>query len=102
MGIYGLLIFGYGLYDWAFPPPLDVRVHLWGLHANVWWGMLMIVIGTLPTPSASIPGGARASQTCRRREGERAMKAEVTATIVGGLLKPDGQLPLPDQTGVSN
>lgn len=28
------------------------------------------------------------------------MKAEVTATIVGGLLKPDEQLPLPDQTRV--
>jgi hypothetical protein len=28
------------------------------------------------------------------------MKAVLTATIVGGLLKPDEQLPLPDQTRV--
>jgi hypothetical protein len=28
------------------------------------------------------------------------MKAELTATIVGGLLKPDQQLALPDQTRV--
>lgn len=49
VGIYGLLIFGYGLYDWTFPPPPDARVHLWGLHADVWWGMLMIVVGTLYT-----------------------------------------------------
>ena len=45
--IYGIVITVTGLYQWAFPPALALRVQLWNLHADVWWGILMIAVGTL-------------------------------------------------------
>jgi hypothetical protein len=41
----GVLIFGTGLYEWRHPPALQDQVRLFGLHASVWWGALMTVIG---------------------------------------------------------
>ncbi|MGW8256610.1 MAG: hypothetical protein ACWGMZ_03900 [Thermoguttaceae bacterium] len=45
IGVYGLIIFGSGLYYLAFPPPVDERVALFNLHADLWWGAMMIVLG---------------------------------------------------------
>jgi hypothetical protein len=39
----GLLIFGTGVYE-LFHPPV-ARVVLYHLHANVWWGGILAVIG---------------------------------------------------------
>jgi hypothetical protein len=41
--IYGVLILGAGLYELVVPPEhLVVRADL---HAGVWWGLLLIVLG---------------------------------------------------------
>ncbi len=42
---YGVLIAFAGVFDWLAPPPVDERVKLWHLHADVWWGAVMAVIG---------------------------------------------------------
>ena len=42
--VYGLLIFGYGLYEAAtgsFPP----GVQLTNLHTPVWWGAILLLLG---------------------------------------------------------
>jgi hypothetical protein len=43
--IYGVLITGAGLYAVAFPPPVEARVALFQLHADIWWGALMTLVG---------------------------------------------------------
>jgi hypothetical protein len=43
--VYGLIITGTGLYLWAFPLPVEQRVDMYWLHADVWWGGLLIVVG---------------------------------------------------------
>jgi hypothetical protein len=43
--IYGIIIVGTGLYLWANPPPLDQQVEMFDKHADVWWGLLLTVIG---------------------------------------------------------
>jgi hypothetical protein len=43
----GLLIFGAGLYEYSSPPPVDQQVVLFPLHAGVWWGGLLTLIGGL-------------------------------------------------------
>ncbi len=35
--IYGVLITGSGIYGAIFPPPVEHRVTLWELHADIWW-----------------------------------------------------------------
>jgi hypothetical protein len=40
----GVLIFGAGLYELS-NPPAHPTVELFNLHASVWWGALMTVIG---------------------------------------------------------
>ena len=42
--IYGVLIFIIGLAEWSNPP---ANVQLTELHAPVWWGGLLIVLGAL-------------------------------------------------------
>ena len=42
---YGLLILGAGLYEFVSPP--EHPVVLSKLHAGVWWGVLLILIGTI-------------------------------------------------------
>ena len=39
--IYGILIFISGLTEWSHPPDTVLS----GLHASVWWGALLIVLG---------------------------------------------------------
>jgi hypothetical protein len=41
----GLLIFAAGAYEWFNPPA--VRVVLFHLHANLWWGVLLLLIGAV-------------------------------------------------------
>jgi len=43
--LYGLIIFGVGVYHLVVPPPPEARVALYDLHADVWWSALMIVTG---------------------------------------------------------
>jgi hypothetical protein len=41
----GVLIFGAGIYELIRPP--EVRVVLYQLHANVWWGAILSIFGAL-------------------------------------------------------
>ena len=41
----GLLIFGAGVYELLHPPAQ--RVVLYHLHANVWWGAVLLIIGVI-------------------------------------------------------
>jgi len=41
--VYGILILAAGLFGLAHPP----QVELANLHAGIWWGALMIVIGAV-------------------------------------------------------
>ncbi len=41
----GILIEGAGIWELIAPPPLDARVVLFNLHANVWWGALLLIFG---------------------------------------------------------
>jgi hypothetical protein len=43
MLINGVLILGAGLYDYVHPP--EFKVVLFELHAGVWWGVLLTVLG---------------------------------------------------------
>lgn len=43
--VYGILIVGAGVYAWLWPPPVDQQVALFYLHADIWWGALLIVMG---------------------------------------------------------
>jgi hypothetical protein len=43
----GALILAAGLYELVHPP--EFRVVLYHLHASVWWGALMVVVGLLYT-----------------------------------------------------
>jgi len=42
---YGILIFGAGVLEWSNPAPV-VRADL---HASVWWGALLLVLGAVYT-----------------------------------------------------
>jgi hypothetical protein len=44
--IYGALILSAGIYSWATPPALAERVKLWNLHADIWWGVLLLILGS--------------------------------------------------------
>lgn len=41
--VYGVLIFVSGLFEWSHPPDTVLS----NLHAPVWWGGLMVVLGIL-------------------------------------------------------
>jgi hypothetical protein len=43
--IYGVLIAGAGVFALVSPPPVEARVALFDLHADLWWGALMAVVG---------------------------------------------------------
>jgi hypothetical protein len=43
--VYGVLIFGAGVYGWVYPP--EHRVTLWQYHADVWWSILMVIVGAI-------------------------------------------------------
>lgn len=42
--IYGVMILASGLIDWSNPPS---NVELTNLHAPVWWGAVLIVLGAI-------------------------------------------------------
>lgn len=43
LGVYGFLILVSGLAEWSHPPETTLA----NLHAPVWWGGLLLVIGSL-------------------------------------------------------
>jgi hypothetical protein len=43
LSLYGILIFLTGLAEWSHPPATELA----NLHAPVWWGAIMIVMGAL-------------------------------------------------------
>lgn len=43
--VYGVLILGAGLFAVISPPPVEERVALFHLHADVWWGLFMTIVG---------------------------------------------------------
>ena len=45
--VYGVLILGAGLYERAVPP--EHPVVLADLHAGIWWGALLIILGAFYT-----------------------------------------------------
>jgi hypothetical protein len=45
LAIYGVLILGAGLYALVKPPHREVV--LAGLHAGIWWGALLLIIGLI-------------------------------------------------------
>lgn len=45
--IYGVLILGAGIYDLMYPPAETVKMS--HLHAGVWWGGLLILLGVIYT-----------------------------------------------------
>jgi hypothetical protein len=45
--IYGIIIFATGLYLWACPPAHPVE--MFDKHPDVWWGVLLTVLGTFYT-----------------------------------------------------
>jgi hypothetical protein len=45
LGVYGILIFASGLAEWSHPP----NTVLAELHAPVWWGGLLAVVGVIYT-----------------------------------------------------
>ncbi len=45
LSIYGVLIFGAGIYGLFFPPAQQViRADL---HAGIWWGILLMILGAI-------------------------------------------------------
>jgi hypothetical protein len=45
LAVNGFIILATGLYELASPPPAEHQVVLGNLHANVWWGALLLVVG---------------------------------------------------------
>lgn len=43
LGVNGLLIFARGIYELVYPP--ESKVVLSDLHANVWWGGFLLIVG---------------------------------------------------------
>jgi hypothetical protein len=43
LGVNGLLIFATGIYELAHPPLNEVV--LYNLHANIWWGGFLLILG---------------------------------------------------------
>jgi uncharacterized membrane protein HdeD (DUF308 family) len=47
----GALILGAGIYQ-LLNPPAETTIVLYNLHANVWWGALLFVVGLIYTVAA--------------------------------------------------
>ncbi len=43
--VYGAMIFGTGIYEVANPPVN--RVVLYDLHASIWWGGILLILGAI-------------------------------------------------------
>jgi hypothetical protein len=46
LAVNGALICGAGIYQ-VINPPVNPKVVLFNLHANVWWGAVLLVIGLI-------------------------------------------------------
>ena len=53
------LILGAGLYQ-VMNPPAETTVVLYNLHANVWWGAVLFVVGLIYVIAARPKGGRSA------------------------------------------
>ena len=49
LSVYGLIITAAGAYEWINPPPPDRMVKLWHYHADLWWGILLVIFGLVYT-----------------------------------------------------
>jgi len=47
LSVYGVLILGSGIYSLVYPP--EHTLALADLHAGIWWGILLMVIGLIYT-----------------------------------------------------
>jgi hypothetical protein len=47
--IFGVLISGSGIYNYFVPPPPEQQTVLANLHAAIWWGAIMLVLGLFYT-----------------------------------------------------
>jgi len=45
LAVNGAVILGRGTYELLYPPPEEVQVVLANLHANVWWGAILLMVG---------------------------------------------------------
>ena len=45
LAVNGAVIFARGIYETMSPPPPELRVVLYELHANVWWGAILLILG---------------------------------------------------------
>ena len=45
LGVNGVLIFARGIYETIYPP--ENKVVLSELHANIWWGALLLILGVV-------------------------------------------------------
>jgi len=43
LAVNGAVIFGTGIYEWIHPPANPVV--LFNLHANIWWGGVLLILG---------------------------------------------------------
>ncbi|MGD0654305.1 MAG: hypothetical protein ABSA16_08190 [Thermoguttaceae bacterium] len=46
LGVYGVIILVTGIYLVFFPPPADQQLALSNLHADIWWGAMMTILGS--------------------------------------------------------
>ena len=49
LAIYGVLIGGAGIYGFLLPPPPEQQTVLGNLHAGIWWGAIMLLLGLFYT-----------------------------------------------------
>ena len=45
LAVNGAVILGRGIYELLYPPPEEMRVVLANLHANIWWGAVLLMVG---------------------------------------------------------
>jgi hypothetical protein len=45
LAVNGAVILGRGVYELLYPPPEELRVVLANLHANIWWGAILLTVG---------------------------------------------------------
>jgi hypothetical protein len=57
----GVLILGAGVYQYVNPPPVADQVVLYALHATIWWGAILLVLGLFWTLRYKPSAAARAA-----------------------------------------
>ena len=45
LAVNGAVIFARGIYETISPPAPELQVVLYHLHANVWWGGILLILG---------------------------------------------------------